>query len=196
MGTGVKERLVSCLKELHLPAFRAGDFRIYGGSFLRAAGGDGSVANPYRIADIYGLQGIASDTTGSNATLAQNYLLANDIDATATVNWNAGSGFRPIGAMWDLFTGSFDGGGHVVSNLAVSGFDGVGLFGAIDAAGSVRNLGVQGGTASGAGSVGGIAGYNFGPQRLLFASLVASGSSVNFATLAVAAHEAPSKFRQ
>src|SRR5450830_454968 len=39
-----------------LPAFYAHDFNLQSGSFLRALGGDGSSASPYRIADIYGLQ--------------------------------------------------------------------------------------------------------------------------------------------
>ena len=43
-----------------LPAFNANDFRITGGSFLRVTGGDGSAANPYGLADIYGLQGIGA----------------------------------------------------------------------------------------------------------------------------------------
>src|SRR5262249_60719888 len=42
-----------------LPAFSATDFRITGGSFLRATGGNGD-STPYQIVDIYGLQGIGS----------------------------------------------------------------------------------------------------------------------------------------
>ena len=44
-----------------LPAFSAGNFIIApGASFLRATNGDGSAGAPYVIADVYGLQGIAS----------------------------------------------------------------------------------------------------------------------------------------
>ncbi len=43
-----------------LPGFAAGDFRVTGGSFLRAAGGEGTAASPYRLTDIYGVQGMNS----------------------------------------------------------------------------------------------------------------------------------------
>lgn len=156
-----------------LPAFNATLFAIDGGSFLRATGGDGSAASPYRIADVYGLQGVASNAS----TLARYYLLANDLDAAGTVSWNSGNGFRPIGSMWDMFTGGFDGGGHVVSNLAVNwgGSDGVGLFGAVGATGSVRNVGVRGGSVAGFLYVGGLVGYNEGTLANLWSSARVDG---------------------
>src|SRR5690606_11864514 len=47
----------------NLPAFSANDFQvdIYA-DFLRVTGGSGTSVDPYRVADIYGLQGIASDS--------------------------------------------------------------------------------------------------------------------------------------
>lgn len=160
-----------------LPAFSAANFHIDGGSFLRATGGNGSSATPYRIVDLYGLQGIGSNA----ATLAQHYVLVNDIDASGTVNWNGGTGFRPIGAMWDMFTGSFDGDDHAVANLYVNlgGTDGVGLFGAVGATGAVRNVGVQGGSINGFLGVGGVAGYNEGSlERVWSDAAVAGGFDV------------------
>lgn len=143
-----------------LPFFGAANFHIDGGSFLRASGGDGGVGYPYRISDVYGLQGIGSNA----ATLANYYVLANDIDASGTGAWNFGNGFRPIGAMWDPFTGSFDGGGHAVSGLFVDlgGQDGVGLFGVVAAGGVVGNVAVRGGSFNGFSSVGGVVGHNGG----------------------------------
>ena len=61
-----------------LPSFCAKDFRISGGTFLRALNGDGA-ATPYQINDVYGLQGI-----GSIGMLGKNYQLVNDIDASGT----------------------------------------------------------------------------------------------------------------
>ena len=86
-----------------LPAFFARDFQINGGSFLRALGGDGSTSTPYQIADVYGLQGI-----GSAGMLANNYVLANNIDASGTANWNGGAGFVPIGNSTTNFAGTLN----------------------------------------------------------------------------------------
>ena len=77
-----------------LPSFSATSFTISGGSFLRATGGDGSSGNPYQIADIYGLQGVSSSLT----LAADSFVLANNIDASGTSNWNSGAGFAPIGS--------------------------------------------------------------------------------------------------
>ena len=97
------------------------------------------------------------------------YLLTQDLDASDTANWNEEAGFAPIGT-WDetdpsrSFTGTFDGQGHVISGLTIQRRrqDYCGLFGAIGAGGSVRNLGIQGGTVSGNSAVGCLAGGNHG----------------------------------
>jgi hypothetical protein len=57
------------------------------------------------------------------------------------------------------FTGVFDGNGHKISNLTID--EGLGLFGRI-VDGEVRNLGLEGGTVSGWGEVGGLVGCNGG----------------------------------
>jgi filamentous hemagglutinin family protein len=121
-----------------LPAFSANNFAIRGGSFLRASGGDGSSVNPYQIADIYGLQGIGSSAT----LLADNYILANAIDASGTANWNS-AGFVPIGNPQDPFSGSLNGQGFAINNLTIkSSAAYVGLFGTIAPSGSAQNLGI------------------------------------------------------
>ena len=97
------------------------------------------------------LQLMALDPTAS-------YTLANDVDLTATSNtsdiWNPATGFVPIGGNAEaLFTGTFEGAGHTISNLYINfttpyalsdnGFTGladVGLFGAVGAGGVVRNI--------------------------------------------------------
>ncbi|TMM55560.1 filamentous hemagglutinin N-terminal domain-containing protein [Sulfitobacter sabulilitoris] len=95
-----------------LPAFNAADFTIFSGaSFLRALGGDGAGA-PYRITDVYGLQGIG---TGSYA--ADNFALANPIDASVTATWRPDfigfTGFAPIVS----FSGTLDGNRHAIDGL-------------------------------------------------------------------------------
>ena len=141
-----------------LPTFAATDFRITGGSFLRALGGNGSSATPYQIADVYGLQGI-----GSSATLrSQSYQLAKDIDAAGTASWNSGAGFVPIGTWSSKFSGTFNGLGHTLTGLTIDRpvTNYVGLFGATDNA-TIANVGLVGGSITGYTYVGGLVGTNY-----------------------------------
>ena len=137
-----------------LPGFSARSFAIgSGASFLRATGGDGA-SSPYLIADIYGLQGIASLGLGNN------YRLAGNLDASGTVNWNNGQGFVPIGG-GSGFSGVFDGGGFTLSNLVIDRSQvpgsAAGLFGTVQG-GTLRNLILSGGSVAGTANVGALAG--------------------------------------
>ncbi|HLB40850.1 MAG TPA: GLUG motif-containing protein, partial [Candidatus Babeliales bacterium] len=141
-----------------LPIFTvSNNFRINSGNgpasstarFIRATSGSGS--GPYNITDVYGLQGIGSNTT----TLGYSYTLGNNIDATSTLNWNSGTGFYPIGAAigaaTTYFTGSFNGNNYTINNLyinlantaanATSDID-VGLFSSLGATGTISNVGL------------------------------------------------------
>jgi filamentous hemagglutinin family protein len=120
-----------------LPGFAAYDFRISGGTFIRALSGDGAVGTPYQLADIYGVQGM-----GSSGMLGLNYALANNVAAAGTTNWNGGLGFTPVGNNIDKFTGKFDGLGHTISNLSMTrtGND-FGLFGTTNNA-VLQNVGL------------------------------------------------------
>ncbi len=118
---------------LTLPSFTASDFQLAGGStFIRALGGDGSTGLPYQLADIYGVQG-----AGSSGMLGKSYVLANNMDATGTANWNSGSGFAGVGSMGG-FSGSFDGLNHTISNLSSR----VGLFELAGAGALISNVGL------------------------------------------------------
>ncbi|MFG1465138.1 GLUG motif-containing protein, partial [Xanthobacter sp. DSM 24535] len=139
-----------------LPSFAATNFVLGSGTtFLRATGGDGSAATPYQVGDVYGLQGV-----GSTSLLSQSFVLAADIDASGTSNWNSGSGFNPIGSDLDNFLGSFDGGGHTISGLVVTNSARAGLFGVIGNGATVSSLTV-GGTVNGV-VAGVLAAYNLG----------------------------------
>ena len=123
-----------------LPTFSATDFRITGGTFLRATGGNGSTWSPYRITDVYGLQGIGSP---SGKLISKNFVLGNDIDANGTANWNGGQGFVPIGNGETSFAGSLNGQGNTIDGLTInSSSQYVGLFGSIGHTGSISNLGL------------------------------------------------------
>ncbi|AML52144.1 filamentous hemagglutinin N-terminal domain-containing protein [Falsihalocynthiibacter arcticus] len=111
----------------------------YAATFVRATGGTGIASDPYMIADIYGLQGIASGNTS-----AAHFALQGDIDASSTEFWRTtyGSGFSPINTV----DGSLNGNGHTVSNLFIlPSFDEGGPSSAafaygIGAEGSISNL--------------------------------------------------------
>jgi hypothetical protein len=101
------------------------------------------------------------------ANLDGNFILGNDIEASATATWNNGAGFLPIGRSAAPFKGLLNGNGHVVANLHIkSSAAGVGLFGAVGAGGVVQNLGLVSasitGTTTAFSAVGAVAGTNAG----------------------------------
>lgn len=110
----------------------------------------------------------------SSATLANNYTLSNNIDASAVKNaadvWGgSNAGFIPLGGdlqnnVTTAFTGVFDGKGYVVNNLYMNAArQYLGLFGQLGSGSTVKNLGlinanISGGTLY----IGALAGINFG----------------------------------
>ena len=95
--------------------------------------------------------------------LSADYALANDIDATATKDWNSGAGFEPVGKDWNnLFTGSLDGRNFMISGLHINRSSTnyyVGLFGYIGSGGSVSNVGMENVDITGRSYTGGLVGY-------------------------------------
>ncbi len=115
--------------------------------------GSGTLADPYIIYDVTDLQNVELDTTAY-------YELANDIDASATIGWNGGAGFLPLGQLTNEFTGQLDGKGHKITSLFVNRpAAGVGLFAYNE--GTVQNLGLEDCDITGA-SAGGLAYENVG----------------------------------
>ncbi len=71
-------------------------------------------ATPYTVInDVNQLQNMALNLTGR-------YVLANDIDATATVGWNLGQGFIPVGNLALPFNGQIEGLGHAINGLTIN----------------------------------------------------------------------------
>ncbi|WP_371373374.1 beta strand repeat-containing protein [Sporomusa aerivorans] len=182
-----------------LSSFTATDFRINGGTFIRALDGDGTSSDPYQIADVYGLQGI-----GSSGMLGNDYTLANDIDASGTAYWNAYvdsgiteySGFTPIGTYGNAFTGTFDGLGHTVSaltiNLSSSNAVYAGLFGYTGSGATLQNVGLLGGSVSSSSSssfsaAGGLVGVNSGAITNSYSTGLVSSSAASFSSSSSAA---------
>ncbi len=79
--------------------------------FADFAGGSGTVADPFQISTIEQLQAI------KDATNTSQFILINDIDASATAGWNDGQGFEPR-SNW--FNGGIDGQGFTISNLTIN----------------------------------------------------------------------------
>ncbi|OGS81242.1 MAG: hypothetical protein A2Z94_03050 [Gallionellales bacterium GWA2_55_18] len=134
-----------------------------GNNFSTKLGSAGSPAKNYTVITSLGAAGsvTAMDLQGMNGGLAANYALGSNIDATATSTWNFVSGttyagFLPVGT----FTGNFDGLGHTLTWLTINrpATDNVGLFGYTN--GTIRNVGLVGGSITGRNQVGGLAGLN------------------------------------
>ena len=105
-----------------------------------------------RVHTVYDLQNI-------NAKRDGRYILAGDIDATATTHWNSGEGFAPLGNGDNVFTGRFDGVGHTITALHIR-WDKhyIGLFGYAGGA-RIENLSLKNAHVEGATHTGGIVGY-------------------------------------
>jgi len=111
--------------------------------------------------------------------LADDCVLANDIDAAATFGWNERVGYKgtfhgfiPIGTSAAPFTGTFDGNGFTISNLYINrtslngsptGYDYCGLFGYVKPAASgttdIKDLNLFSVDITGGGFTGALAGY-------------------------------------
>ncbi|MEX2574726.1 MAG: glycosyl hydrolase family 28-related protein [Balneolaceae bacterium] len=119
--------------------------------------GSGTRSDPYRITTANELQEMRTD-------LSAHYILANDIPAGETRDWNNGAGFEPIGGSTGGFEGSLDGSGHTVSGLVINRPDSryVGLFGKMASGGTVTMLGLDDADITGYYAVGTLAGINEG----------------------------------
>jgi len=104
--------------------------------------------------------------------LSANYLLGNDIDATATASWNGGAGFDPLGVSNNSFSGQLDGMGYIVDGLTIQRGDqlGVGLFGYTTADSQIRNLGLTDVNIQGQSFVGSLVGKSLGLLDGVFAT--------------------------
>lgn len=128
--------------------------------------GDGSEGNPYQISEPNQLIAIGSDVS----LLSKHFVLVSAIvfdpnhnpahQFTAAViapDTSTSSGFQGT-----PFLGSFDGGGHVISNLRINGGHYLGLFGQIGEGGIVFDLGLDSVDLTSTGSkVGGLCGYSY-----------------------------------
>ena len=118
--------------------------------FTPGASGEFKIEDAEDLAKLDTIVESGQDT--SNAT----FVLAKDIDLT---DWqNQHGDWNPIGTNSYAFQGTFDGNGHVVKNMRITGSeDAVGLF-AVIVGGEIKNLGVINANVSGNQGVGALAG--------------------------------------
>jgi hypothetical protein len=138
---------------------------VFTGYASAFAGGSGTQADPYEIANCVQLQEIQNGTTGS---LSDHYELVSDIDCSATENWNNGKGFVPVGTDSSIgqvsapFTGVVNGKNHSIFRTYIDrdNANRIGLFGYISSGAVIQNLDISGANVSGQYNVGGLVGYS------------------------------------
>ena len=112
----------------------------------------------YMVYNADGLLNVAELVNGGKTDI--NITLDKNIDLT-------GKDWTPIGTSFDnLYTGTFDGGGHTITGLTITTKDQfVGLFGYLNRAGTVKNVvmeGIQITSNHMFGNTGGVAGFSWG----------------------------------
>jgi hypothetical protein len=148
--------------------------------------GSGTQADPYRISDVVELQLMRNYVLMNDINLTAHYVLMNNIDASATIGWNGGAGFIPVGTLASGFTWSFDGKGYKIFNLYINrpstdinrpSTDYVGLFGYVGSGGVVKNVGLESVNVVGNSYVGGLVGLNDGTVSNSYSTGSVSGTS-------------------
>src|SRR5690606_8253919 len=111
--------------------------------------GSGSSVDPFVITTVEQLQEMKDAP-------AADYVLGNDIDASATSGWNSGAGYDCI----FTFTGDFDGRGYTIDNLTINrpASADVGMVGRLSSPGSVSNVRLSNVSISGSSRVGALVG--------------------------------------
>ncbi|QWC19154.1 GLUG motif-containing protein [Halorubrum sp. 2020YC2] len=124
------------------------------------AGGNGTETTPYEI-ETWNHVSATRENLGANFTLAAD--LSQSTRGYDTVVTGA-NGFEPIGDRSAPFTGSFDGAGHVISNLTIDrpAENSVGLFSKLDHAATVEKVVIDDANITGNRVVGGLVGRNAG----------------------------------
>ena len=141
---------------------KGGAYSLGSGAKITLAGENAKFSlngSDYTVINSHSTGGALSALQNINNNLSGKYFLGEDIDASATKNWDNGAGFTPIGNDGTQFTGTFDGGGHNISGLTInrSNKDFVGMFGSTKGV-LLSNIGLVNASMSGREYVGGLVG--------------------------------------
>jgi filamentous hemagglutinin family protein len=127
-----------------------------------------------------------TDLQGINGNLSGHYALGSNIDASATATWNlvgattpVYTGFTPIGSAAAPFNGTLEGLGHTIGNLTIDlpAASDVGLIGKSGKTAVIQNVGLVGGSVSGAGYVGALVGQSSGTVSDSYATTNVTGAN-------------------
>ncbi len=120
------------------------------------SGGTGEPNDPYRIATAADLIALSEDPNDYD----EHFILTADIDLSAYDGRDGRPAFHGIAPDTDLdklyyqgiaFTGVFDGGGHKLSHLTITGNSYLALFGELASTAVIRNLGIEDANVTGSG---------------------------------------------
>jgi filamentous hemagglutinin family protein len=154
---------------------------------LNNAGGAGGATFPMLTSEYSTIVTNAHQLQLMAMNLAASYTLGQNIDASATALaassgssdiWSTSGGFVPIGGNGANFTGNFDGMGYTISNLTINLPQSVyvGLFGFIASGSVVQNVTLLGGSVTGGGNTGELAGASYGSISNSYATGNVNGS--------------------
>lgn len=125
---------------------------------LPFSGGEGTAANPWKIASAADLDRVREYRDGHFVQTGDIYLGDDDPNRPF---YNGGSGWQPIGGNADPFSGTLDGAGYDISGLFIDrSRDFVGLFGAVSASAELANISLVDINVSGRSFTGGLVGEN------------------------------------
>ena len=139
--------------------WKAGEEYTYTVSLAAAEDPGYTVSEDGNTYEVYNADGLLAWNKAVQGNLLLNCTLTDDINLTG--EWT------PIGTNYNnAYTGIFDGNGHTITGLTVTGSDQyAGLFGYIGSGGTVKDVtleGVQIATTHSVGDAGGVAGYSYG----------------------------------
>lgn len=134
-------------KHDNIPTLVNGGFPILywqvGGSTLPPCfDGSGTEVDPFRIRYVKDLVMLSNNVAGGSTYSGQYLLVENNISFTTNPSRDSSQYFNPIGNSTNRFSGNFNGGGHVISNLTINLGTYVGLFGYISGA-TIDSLGIE-----------------------------------------------------
>jgi hypothetical protein len=116
------------------------------------AGGSGTPEDPYQISTCEHLQNINTD-------LSAHYVLVDDVDCSATQEWNEGAGFVPL----IVFSGTIDGNGYKITDLFINRpASDIALFGRVEPSGEISDIALENVDISGNSNTGALVGTNKG----------------------------------
>lgn len=128
------------------PTLRKDPVKVCSGSYF--AGGSGTESDPYQISS-------AQELDNVRYCSGKQFVQTKDIDlkdylSEGSDGFNFGAGWRPVGSLNYAFSGTYDGGGHIIDNLFIdnSYSTHIGLFGnVIDFAimnTAIKNINIKG----------------------------------------------------